>query len=121
VFGACLVVFGISEFVYAKFTAAMVPAWLPPSQAFWAYATGVAQVAAGLAILGGLRARLAAVLVTTMYLGFSLLVHFPRVIAMPSKPMSWAENGTNLVLAGAAWVLAESLIKGPGKKRGAAT
>ena len=36
---ACLLVFGTSEFVYAKFIAAMVPGWLPPSQFFWTYAT----------------------------------------------------------------------------------
>jgi uncharacterized membrane protein YphA (DoxX/SURF4 family) len=110
-FGACLIVFGISEFVYAQFTAAMVPAWLPPSGLFWAYATGAAQIAAGLAVVSGVRARLAAILLTAMYLGFGLLVHLPRVIADPSGPMAWAENGVNLVLAGAAWVLADSLTK----------
>lgn len=109
VFGACLVVFGTSEFVYAKFTASLVPDWLPPSQLVWAYITGAAQIAAGLAILSGIQARLAAILLTGMYVGFTLLVHIPRVIAHPSTPMAWAENGTNLVLAGAAWLLAETL------------
>jgi len=111
VFGVCLVVFGISEFVYAKFTASMVPAWLPPSQLVWTYVTGAAQIAAGLAILTTVRARLAAILLTAMYLIFSLIVHLPRVIEFPSKPMSWSENGINLVLAGAAWALADSLSK----------
>jgi len=110
-FGLCLVVFGISEFVYSKFTASMVPAWAPPSQFFWTYVTGAAQIAAGLAILSGLRARLAAIALTAMYLGFSLVVHLPRVIAHPEKPMSWSENGLNLVLAGAAWTLADSLLR----------
>ncbi|HEY2358394.1 MAG TPA: DoxX family membrane protein [Phenylobacterium sp.] len=109
VFGLCLVVFGISEFVYAKFTASLVPVWLPPSQLAWAYVTGVAQIAAGLAILSGLRARLAAMLLTTMYLIFSLILHIPRVIAEPSNLGAWAENGTNLVLLGAAWCLADAL------------
>lgn len=108
-FGICLVVFGISEFVYAKFTGAMVPAWLPPSQLFWTYLTGAAHIAAGLAVLSRVKARLAAVLLTGMYLAFSLLVHLPRVIAAPSSAASWGENGFNLVLAGAAWVLAETL------------
>jgi uncharacterized membrane protein YphA (DoxX/SURF4 family) len=108
-FGLCLLVFGTSEFVYSGFTASLVPAWLPPSPLAWTYITGVAQIAAGLAILSGVRARLAAILLTTMYLGFSLLVHLPRVIAHASSRGSWAENGTNLVLAGAAWSLAEAL------------
>jgi uncharacterized membrane protein YphA (DoxX/SURF4 family) len=116
-FGACLIVFGISEFVYAGFTAAMVPAWLPPSQLAWAWVTGACQIAAGLAVASGIKARLAAILVTAMYLGFGLLVHLPRVIADPSGAMAWAENGTNLVLAGAAWLLADSLGRAGARRR----
>jgi uncharacterized membrane protein len=111
VFGLCLLVFGVSHFVYAKFTAAMVPAWLPPSQLVWAYLTGVAQIAAGLAMLSGVRARLAAILLSVMYAAFSLLVHIPSVIAHPSSQGDWAENGINLILLGAAWTLADSLAK----------
>jgi uncharacterized membrane protein YphA (DoxX/SURF4 family) len=117
VFGACLLVFGVSHFVYAKFTASMVPAWIPPSQMIWAYATGVAQLTAGLAILSGVQARLAAVLLTVMYAAFSLLVHIPSVIADPSSHANWAENGINLLLVGAAWGLADCLAKA--KARGA--
>lgn len=115
VFGLGLMIFGTSEFVYAAFTAAMVPAWLPPSQSFWTYLTGAAQIAAGLAILSGLQARLAATLLTAMYLGFGLLVHLPRLIADPSDPTRWAENGVNLLLAGAAWVLVDALVRAKGR------
>jgi uncharacterized membrane protein YphA (DoxX/SURF4 family) len=107
VFGLCLLVFGISHFVYLKFTVAMVPGWIPPSQTFWAYATGAAQFAAGMAVLSGVRAQLAAMLLTTMYVGFGLLVHLPAVIRDPHNRMSWSENDVNLVLVGAAWCLAE--------------
>jgi uncharacterized membrane protein YphA (DoxX/SURF4 family) len=109
IFGACLIVFGTSEFVYAAFTATFVPAWLPPSQLFWAYLTGACQIAAGLALLSNVQARLAAILLTIMYLVFGLIVHPARVIADPSAPGAWAENGVNLVLMGAAWVVAETL------------
>ncbi|THD81957.1 MAG: DoxX family protein [Phenylobacterium sp.] len=108
-FGACLVVFGVSHFAYAKFTASLVPTWLPPSQLFWAYATGVAQIAAGLAILSGVQARLAAILLTAMYAVFGLLVHIPSVIAAPASHDNWAENAVNLLLLGAAWCVADSL------------
>ncbi|HEY2177810.1 MAG TPA: DoxX family membrane protein, partial [Caulobacteraceae bacterium] len=91
-FGVCLIVFGISHFVYAKFTASLVPHWLPPSQMFWTWATGAAQLAAGLAMLSGVKARLAAVLLTVMYAAFSLLVHIPSVIADPTSHENWAEN-----------------------------
>lgn len=110
VFGLCLMVFGTSEFVYSGFTAAMVPAWLPPSQLFWTYLTATAQIAAGLAILSGVQARPAAILLTAMYLVFALIVHLPRLIADPSGAGTWAENGVNLVLAGGAWLLAETLV-----------
>jgi uncharacterized membrane protein YphA (DoxX/SURF4 family) len=108
-FGVGLLVFGASEFIYAKFTASLVPDWLPPSQLFWTYATGAAQIAAGLAIVSGVRARLAAMLLTAMYVSFSLVVHLPRLIANPASHGNWAENGVNLILAGAAWGLAEAL------------
>jgi uncharacterized membrane protein len=108
-FGACLVVFGVSHFVYAKFTASLVPAWLPPSAMFWTWATGAAQIAAGLAMLSGVRARLAAILLTVMYAAFGVLVHIPSVIAAPASHNNWAENAINLLLTGAAWALADSL------------
>ena len=114
VFGACLLVFGVSHFVYLSYTAVLVPAWLPPSRTFWAYATGVAHIAAGLAILSGVRARLAAMLLTTMFVGFGLLVHLPSVIHAPQSHENWSENGVNLALVGAAWCVADWL----GKRRG---
>lgn len=111
-FGLCLMVFGTSEFVYSAFTADFVPRWIPPSGLFWAYVTGAAQIAAGLAVLSGIQARLAARLLTLMYLIFQLIVHVPRVMADPSAIGAWAEFGTNLVLAGAAWALVDVLGRG---------
>jgi uncharacterized membrane protein YphA (DoxX/SURF4 family) len=109
VFGVCLLIFGVSHFVYAKFTASLVPAWLPPSQLFWTYATGVAQIAAGLAILSGMRARLAAILLTAMYGVFGVLVHLPSIIEHPASQDNWTENAINLILLGAAWCVADTL------------
>jgi uncharacterized membrane protein YphA (DoxX/SURF4 family) len=108
VFGLCLIVFGVSHFVYVKLTASMVPAWLPPSQVVWAYLTGAAQIAAGVAMLSSVQARLAAILLTAMYASFSLLVHIPMLVGAPKSPDNWTENGINLVLTGAAWCLADT-------------
>ena len=58
------------------YTAAMV-GLVAPTQLFWAYAT-CGPDAAGLAIVSGIQARLAAILLTTMYLIFTLIVHLPR-------------------------------------------
>jgi len=95
-------------------TAPLVPKWLPPSQEFWGYATGVGHIAAGVAILTGVQARLAAILSTIMYASFTPLVHVPMLLADPSKQFIWSENALNLVLVGVAWVVVDSLPK-PGK------
>src|SRR5271163_49904 len=58
-FGVCALIFGVAHFVYLNYTAPLVPRWLPPTQVFWACATGVAFLAAGVAFLTGVRARLA--------------------------------------------------------------
>jgi uncharacterized membrane protein YphA (DoxX/SURF4 family) len=91
-------------------TAPLVPKWLPPTQEFWAYATGVGHIAAGVAILTGVRARLAAILLTAMYASFTVLVHVPMLLADPSH-WNWSENALNLALIGAAWVVADSLAR----------
>jgi uncharacterized membrane protein YphA (DoxX/SURF4 family) len=110
-FGLCLLVFGTAHFVYMNLTAPLVPKWLPPNQEFWGYLTGVAHIAAGVAILTGVQARLAAVLLTIMFALFSVMVHIPLVIATPSNHWFWNENAVNLALIGAAWVVADSLAR----------
>jgi uncharacterized membrane protein YphA (DoxX/SURF4 family) len=108
-FAVCALLFGGAHFFYMNFTAPLVPKWLPPSQEFWAYATGVGHIAAGVAILTGVQARLAAILLTAMYASFTLLVHLPMLVADSSSKVNWSENALNLALIGAAWVVADSL------------
>ena len=108
-FGVCALVFGGAHFAYMNLTVPLVPKWLPPSQVFWAYATGLGHIAAGVAILTGVRARLAAILLTAMYASFTPLVHLPMLLADPTSFLNWTENALNLALTGAAWVVADSL------------
>jgi uncharacterized membrane protein YphA (DoxX/SURF4 family) len=108
-FGICALVFGTAHFVYMDLTAPLVPRWLPPSQEFWACATGLFHLAAGIAILTGVQARLAAILLTVMFASFTPLVHIPTLFADPSNRWFWNENAVNLALVGAAWVVADSL------------
>ena len=110
-FGICALVFGVAHFVYMNLTAPLVPKWLPPSQEFWGYATGVCHIAAGVAILTGVQARLAAILLTLMFASFTPLVHVPMLIADPSNHWIWNENAVNIALIGAAWVIADSLAR----------
>lgn len=113
VFGACALIWGGAHFVYMNLTAPLVPKWLPPGQVFWGYLTGVFFIAAALAILTGLQARLAAILLTVMIASFGLLANGPALIADPSSHWNWTESILNLALMGAAWVLADSF--GPDK------
>ena len=108
-FGVCAVLFGGAHFIYMNLTAPLVPSWLPPTQVFWGYATGIAHTAAGVALLTGVQARLAAILLTVMYASFTPLVHIPLLLAHPSSFESWTENALNLALTGVAWVVADSL------------
>lgn len=87
-FGVSLPAFGISHFIYHDFVATWVPAWLRFPQ-FWAYFTGAAHVAAGVAILTGVLPRLAAMLAGIMYGSWVLIVHIPRVAAATHDAFEW--------------------------------
>jgi len=110
-FGICALIFGGAHFVYMNLTAPLVPKWLPPGQVFWADVTGVAQIAAGVAILTGVQARLAAILLTAMYASFTVLVHGPMLWTDPANHWIWTENAVNLALIGVAWTVADSLTR----------
>jgi uncharacterized membrane protein YphA (DoxX/SURF4 family) len=109
VFGICLIYFGLAHHVYLANTVRMVPAWLPPGKTFWVYATAAGHVAAGIAIISGIQARLAAMLLTAMFIVFTLLVHGPKVLTDPHNHFAWGENAVNLALIGSAWVIAASI------------
>jgi uncharacterized membrane protein YphA (DoxX/SURF4 family) len=113
-FGLCVVVFALAHFRYVTETAAMVPGWLPPSARFWALATGVAHLMAGIALLSGVFALLAARCLTVMFVIFGLLVWLPRIVDSHRTHFDWAGNGINLALIGAAWVLADALTSTQG-------
>jgi uncharacterized membrane protein YphA (DoxX/SURF4 family) len=97
----CALEFALCHFVYVDVTASMVPGWLP-ARAGWAYATGVAHAAAGVALITGLRVRLAATLEAAMCAAFVLLVHLPRVAAAPADHGEWTSLVTAFAIAAAA-------------------
>ncbi|MEP7006315.1 MAG: hypothetical protein ABI810_10045 [Sphingomonas bacterium] len=103
-FGLCPLVFGLSHFVYADITAQAVPRWIP-APLFWAYVTGVAHVAAGLAFVSGIRVRLAATLLAAMCGLIVLLLHLPRVFATPGSQLEWTMMFVALSITGAAWIM----------------
>jgi len=104
-FGLCSIGHGAMHFVFFKFTADFIPAWIPQHE-FWAAATGVAQIAAGLAILGRVLARLAAILLGVMYCSWVLIVHLPRVMASPTSHIEWTSIFIALSLSATALLVA---------------
>jgi uncharacterized membrane protein YphA (DoxX/SURF4 family) len=106
IFGVCLLVFALAHLFYLAPTAELVPQWLPPGQTFWAYATAAGHFAAGIAILSGILARTAAMLLTAMFVVFGILVHAPTLFIDPHTHFNWAANAINFALIGSAWVIA---------------
>ncbi len=98
-------IFGIFHFVMAEGMASMVPL---PGGVIWVYLTGVALVAAAVAIIIGKKARMAATLLGLMILLFALILHLPGAIngtnenAMPSMLK-------DLMIAGGLFLYASTL------------
>lgn len=107
-FGLGLIPFGLAHFLYLEATAPLVPAWMLWPD-FWAYFTGAAFIAAGLAIITGVCARLAALLVTLQFLMLTLLVWVLMIIAgRPLSAFQWGEFFVSIILTAFAWVVADS-------------
>ncbi len=106
-YGLCLIFFGVAHFVDVKDTISLIPNWLP-GHLFWAYFTGSAFIAAGIATLIGFCARLAVALSAFQLALFLFVVWIPILAAGSTSPFQWSEAILNTALLAGAWVVADS-------------
>lgn len=116
-YGLSVPTYGLSHFFqFAARTVSLVPAWLPYRRG-WAILTGAGQTAAGLGVLFGVYPRLAAMAEAGMLSLFTVLVWIPAVVTNPGLHSNWSEFLFTFALAGASWVVADSI---PAKRHRAA-
>jgi uncharacterized membrane protein YphA (DoxX/SURF4 family) len=117
-FGICPISFGIAHIVDMPGLLTWIPGWLPPGRMFWAYATTLGFFGASVAILTGIMAPLAARLLTGEIVIFGLLVWIPKLFAAPRDHFIWAGNAISIAIAGASWVVADSISAAARADRG---
>jgi uncharacterized membrane protein YphA (DoxX/SURF4 family) len=109
VFGLCVIELGLAHFFALSITASLVPRWIPPGGRFWAAATGLAMVLAGVSIATGVQSARAARLLTLLLLLFGVFVWAPRLFATPHRPAAWGGFAITLLVCGSAWMVADGL------------
>jgi uncharacterized membrane protein len=114
-FALALLPIGLSHFVYADFTAKLVPSWLP-AHFGWAYLTGGGHLAAAIGILSGIVPRLAATLEGLMVSTFVLTIHVPDLFRTPGGRDEWTELFVACAIGGVALLVAGSYGSGSGTR-----
>jgi len=108
VVGVSMLGFGTLHFLYIPYVAVVIPNWIPTHVGF-AYATGIAHIAAGLSILTGVLARIAALCAAAMFGSWVLILHIPRALAHLHEANEWTSMLIALAMCGGSLLIAASL------------
>jgi len=97
-------VFGLMHFMAAGDMAGMVPSWVPGG-VYWVYLTGLALIAATVAIITKKHISLAALLLGVLMFTFVLTIHLPAVMggnqmAMSNVLKDFSLGGAALMISG---------------------
>ncbi len=108
IFTIPLIMFGFSHLTQANMMAGMVPV---PGGVFWVYFTGVAMLAAAVAIITNIKGlgSLAAFLAGVLILVYVLAIHLPGVVNAKdeaSRMMPLMATLKDLGMVGGAWAIA---------------
>lgn len=104
---ACAISFTLSQIIYFRVTADLVPKWIPPNQSFWAALTTIAFGLAAISLLINRKTRLATRLLTLMLASFGILVWIPLLIAHPEAHGNWSEFALTALITGATWIVSD--------------
>lgn len=116
-FAAMLPAFAVLHFVYWEYVASVIPAWIP-GHTFWAYFTGVAHLAAGIAIIMSFApafrrlAHIAASLWALMVGSWVVLLHVPRALTHIDARPEWTSLFVAITLCGGGLLMRQTLSRG---------
>jgi len=108
IFGLAPIVFGLLHLMGLRVFANIVPSWMHFG-IFWAAATGIAFILAGLAICTRIKDVLAIRLLALMLLLFEFLVEIPPVLIRVHNQATWGAAVYNITAIGACWIFGEFL------------
>jgi len=106
-FGLFLALCGVQHFVWDRFVATLVPAWIPGPY-FWTYFTGVALLPGGLGLLVPATARAAALWSGRMILVWVVVLHIPRALSDLRDSNETTAVFEALAMSGIAFLLARA-------------
>ena len=109
--------------LYLKPTSDLIPPWLP-GKVFWAYLTGLGQIASGLGVLFGMFPRVAAWAEAIQISLYAMLIWLPAILmgntnlgpsfAHANRRLSFTAFFISWIIAAGAWAVAQNV---PRKER----